>query len=307
METLLELGAKVYCIILYNFKTDHGWLSEIRHHKNLYPVFCDIRDTGSFSGIFENDIDYIFHLASLIGIPYSYSASISYVETNITGTLNILNSIKNKEKKPRMIYISSSEVYGSAQYTPMDENHPLNPQSPYAASKVSAEYLIRSYIHSFDIEAMIIRPFNTFGERQSPRAVIPTIILQALGGNTVRLGNTHTYRDFNYIMDTIYGLVLSPVSFRNLEIINIGRGYMVSISDIIDIISALLNKKLDIKVEEHRVRHSKTEVIKLMSDISKAKNILNYSPLISFDEGIHRTLLWLKKNASDFIIEKYYK
>lgn len=306
VDKLIDLGSEVFALILYNFKSDPGFLSHLKDHSKINIIFGDIRDPGSFSSVFDNKIDTVFHLASLIGIPYSYTAAHSYLDTNITGTLNLLNAVNVLRNRPKVIFVSSSEVYGTAQYTPIDEKHPLNPQSPYAATKASAEHIVRSYCYSHNIEAMIIRPFNTFGPRQSLRAVIPAVILQALTSDIIKVGNIETYRDFNYIDNTIYGLLLAGCSFKNINTVNIGSGEMKKVADVISLIGVLLGKRLRIEADPARQRTESSEVYKLHADIRKAEELLDYRPLVAFEQGLDNTVKWYYDRLSDYVSDKYH-
>ena len=303
VKYLLNKGIKVNAFILYNFQNDYGYLSRIKH-KNLKFFFGDIRDEKTIERALENS-KYIINLAALIGIPYSYEAPKSYLETNVYGTLNLLNiAIKKNVKK--FIHTSTSEVYGTAQYVPIDEMHPLNAQSPYAASKIAADQLVDSFYKSFGIQTTIIRPFNTFGPKQSMRAIIPTIINQAINSDTIILGNVDTRRDFTYINDTAKAfycaLNLSP-KFSGMTF-NLGTGIDFSILEIIKFVSEILNKKLKIKINKNRIRPKKSEVLILRSKNKLAHEILKWEPDYNgksgFKRGLVKTIKYIKLNNNEF-------
>lgn len=246
VEELVVKGFKVKAFVYYNSLNNWGWLDQISKKilNKVEVVSGDIRDYECVSSAIKN-CDYIFNLASLIGIPYSYKAPNSYIDTNIKGILNIMNACR-KQKILKIIHTSTSEVYGSAKYIPIDESHPLNAQSPYAASKIGSDQLALSYFRSFDTPISIIRPFNTYGPRQSLRAIIPTIICQMLDKNTdtIKLGNLNVTRDFNYITDTINGFISTIKANKILgEVINIGSGYQISVSELIKVISEIIGLK----------------------------------------------------------------
>lgn len=299
-ENLLSRGYKIKAFILYNSFNSKGWLNEInrKYNKNIEFVFGDIRDPALVNNAVK-DCDSIFHLASLIGIPYSYKAPFSYYDTNVKGTLNLLDSIKGKKIK-KFIHTSTSEVYGTAQYQPIDEKHPLNAQSPYAASKIAADQLVSAYCNSFEIPAITIRPFNTFGPRQSFRAVVPTIISQSLfsKSNKIKLGSLNPTRDFTFIDDTVDGFIKGFKSNKkNGEIYNLGTGNEISIKELALKITNKINPKIKIVNENIRKRPKKSEVMQLISNYEKAKNDLKWQPKYinkRFDEAIDKTIDWYR-------------
>jgi dTDP-glucose 4,6-dehydratase len=249
-------------------------------------------------------VDVVFHLGASISIPYSYQDPRDFVETNVGGTLNILEASREFGVS-KLIVTSTSEVYGTAEYEPIDENHPLQPQSPYAASKVGADKITESFYKSFDLPATIIRPFNTYGPRQSMRAVIPTIIVQALTGNKIKLGSLTPKRDFTYVEDTVQGYVQIAESDNSTgEIINLGFGKTFSIGDVVRTVGRLLNKDLEsiVETDEERIRPEKSEVMLLLCDNKKAKRLLGWEPKINFEEGLERTIRYIKK-----YLDKYSK
>lgn len=293
VEKLILRGYKVKCLVLYNSFNSIGNLSYL--NKNLLNkaeiIFGDIRDNNFINEITKNCFS-IINLAALIGIPYSYKAVRSYIDVNIIGLQNLLDAaLKNKVSK--FIHTSTSEIYGSAQFTPMDESHPYVAQSPYSATKISADALVTSYNKSFNLNTLILRPFNTFGPRQSQRAVIPTIIQQALKENKVFLGDLKPRRDFTYVTDTVNAFE-KAINLSNKfggEIINLGTGYSVSVLKITNIISKLLNKKLNIISENVRFRPKNSEVTNLLSSNAKAKKILKWKPVLNGHEGLEKGLL----------------
>lgn len=301
VERLVILGAKVKAFVRYNSTNSWGWLDTFPKELQSEIEICrgDIRDFYSLNNTLK-DIDIIFHLAALIAIPYSYKSPESYIKTNIEGTLNILHAGLNNEIK-RIVHTSTSEVYGSAQYVPIDEKHPLYAQSPYSATKIGADKLAESFYLSFNLPVSIIRPFNTYGPRQSLRAVIPTIILQALTTNIIKIGDVTPTRDLTYVEDTVDGfikIVESPNSIG--EIINVGSNFEIAIRDLVIKIGNLLNKELIIDSQEERFRPSKSEVERLWADNSKAKKLLGWKPKYSIDEGLKLTIDWLKENISKY-------
>lgn len=309
-EKLLDLGYEVRAFVLYNSFNSRGWLNniKIKNKKNIEFFFGDIRDPDLIVKALK-DCKTVFHLASLIGIPYSYSAPSSYIETNVSGTLNILNALKEKNQT-RIIHTSTSEVYGTAQYQPIDESHPLNAQSPYAASKIAADQLVASYAKSFETPSVIIRPFNTFGPRQSLRAVIPTIISQCINNRkSIKLGSLSPRRDFTYISDTVDGFIAAMNSDKkNAEVYNLGTNSDVSIGNLAEIIINKINPNLKIESDEIRERPNESEVMRLISDFSKAKKELKWKPKYvneKFNLGIDKTIEWLIKNMSSKITSNY--
>lgn len=250
--------------------------------------------------------DVIFHLAALIAIPYSYVAPASYVNTNISGTLNILEACR-QNKTGRMIHTSTSECYGTAQYTPIDEQHPLQGQSPYSASKIGADKLVESYYRSFTLPVVTIRPFNTYGPRQSARAVIPTIVSQLVAGNpAVRLGSLTPIRDLTYVTDTVDGFIRAAVT-PNIEgeLINLGVGKGITIGELAKKIFELFGKEVPIAEEDNRVRPEKSEVFALISDNSKAKKLLDWNPIVSLDNGLKEVIDFVRDHANLYKTSSY--
>ena len=297
-EALVKKGYEVKAFVQYNSFNSWGWLdhSTTEIKQNIEIFSGDIRDPhGVKKAMF--DCDYVLHLAALISIPYSYHSPDSYVDTNIKGTLNILQAARELGVK-KLIHTSTSEVYGTAIYVPIDENHPLQGQSPYSASKIGADQLVNSFFTSFDLPVMTLRPFNTYGPRQSARAIIPTIITQLLEGNAeIELGALEPTRDFSYISDTVNAFLSAIESNSGLgEVINIGSGFEISIGKVAELISDQMGLKLKIRSSENRVRPEKSEVERLWSDNSKAKDLLSWSPnygqIDGFAKGIQETIEW---------------
>jgi NAD dependent epimerase/dehydratase len=302
VESLIKRKYQVKALTLYNFRNSFGWLDALDPaiKKKIEIIPGDIRDLNFVRNI-SNNVDSIIHLAALISIPYSYISPKSYIDTNINGTYNILEAARiNKVKK--IIIASSSEVYGTANFVPITENHSLNAQSPYAASKIAADQIAISFFKSYNLPVTIIRPFNTFGPRQSIRAIIPNIILQAISKKRiVEVGNLFPTRDFTYVDDTVNGFVKALKNRdSNGQVINLGSGFEVSIKEIINILKK--DFKLDFKIikDEKRIRPARSEVIRLLACNKKAKNILNWKPqfigISGFKKNLKKTLEWYKKN-----------
>ncbi len=292
VEALVKKGFKVKAFTFYNSFNSWGWIDSFDKSitKELEIISGDIRDYDSIKKASKNT-DYIFHLAALVGIPYSYHAPETYIDTNIKGTLNILRASKERNDL-KVIHTSTSEIYGTPKFLPITETHPASAQSPYAASKVGADHLAYSFYTSYNLPVSIIRPFNTFGPRQSLRAVIPTIISQVLNNNeTIKLGNTYSTRNFNFISDTVNGFI-SAIGKKKIfgEIINIGSNYDISIKDTAGEILKLMKKKVSITEENFRKRPEKSEVEVLKASGLKAKKLLNWSPKFKGKTGFLRAL-----------------
>ena len=294
-DSLLELGHEVRALVQYNSTNSTGWLEPDR--ENLEVVAGDIRDPSQMDDLVHG-VEQVFHLAALIAIPHSYSAPNSYVATNVLGTQNLLNSSRKHGVK-RFIHTSTSEVYGSAIRTPIDETHPLQAQSPYSASKIGADALAQSYWTSFDLPVVTIRPFNTFGPRQSLRAVIPTVLAQiASGRSSISLGAVSPTRDFTYVSDTVRGF-LASMSAPNIEgeTINLGTGYEISIGSLVELAGEVSGRRLEINTHEVRMRPENSEVERLVSDNSKALSLLDWRPELQGVEGLRaglqKTLDWI--------------
>jgi dTDP-glucose 4,6-dehydratase len=306
VEALVRKNFNVKALVLYNSFKDIGWLSVLDKNiiKHVDIIFGDLRDKGSFKKII-NKVDYIINLAALIGIPYSYVASKNYIDVNISGVHNLLELAKNSNIE-RLIQTSTSEVYGTAQFIPMSEKHPINPQSPYAATKASADHLCMSYYYSFGLPITILRPFNTYGPRQSTRAVIPTIINQiSKRVSKVKLGSINTTRDFNFVEDTVQAYIKSLKKNKKLDgqIINIGSNFEVSIKDIYKIVCQFYDRYPKIEIDRKRFRPVKSEVKRLYACNKNAIKLLKWKPKFSgtknFYKGIYKTCEWFEKNKKN--------
>jgi len=301
-ESLVDAGADVRAFVFYNSFGKWGWLDDLKDEKKtkIDILTGDIRDHDKMITAVK-DRDYVFHLASLVSIPYSYEAPESYVDTNIKGTLSVLNACRKHGVK-RLIHTSTSEVYGTAQYVPIDEEHPLQPQSPYSATKIAADSLAISYYCSFNLPVSILRPFNTFGPRQSARAVIPTIISQIyFGKKTIELGNVTPTRDFNYVENTVDGFMkLAQASDVDGEVFNVGSEREISIRDLVELIIKISGKKVEITSAKERYRPDKSEVQRLLSNSSKMKTKCDWQPRVSLEEGLELTCKWIKDNLHTF-------
>lgn len=310
-ETLVKQGKEVRSFVQYNSFNSSGWLDNSSLAKDMDIFSGDIRDPYAVNQAMKG-CDSVLNLAALIGIPYSYYSPNSYVDTNITGTLNLLNSARDLNVE-KFVQTSTSEVYGTAQYVPIDENHPLNAQSPYAATKISGDQIALSFYQSFDFPVSVLRPFNTYGPRQSARAVIPTIITQILNDKkTIKLGKISPTRDFNYVEDTVSGFIAALESKQDYgEVVNIGSNYEVSIEDTVNIISNILNKEIEILTDEERLRPEKSEVERLWCNNSKAKNLYGWEPkyggLNGFKTGLTSTIDWFSdpNNLSNYNTDIY--
>lgn len=301
-ELLLERGYEVKAFTYYNSFNTWGWLDTLPEDMlNEIEVFCgDIRDPNGVKTAMKG-IDEVFHLAALIAIPFSYHSPDSYVDTNIKGTLNVLQAARDLGTQ-RIMVTSTSEVYGTAQYVPIDEKHPFQGQSPYSATKIGADRLAESFYRSFDLPVTIVRPFNTFGPRQSARAIIPTIISQLLAGKTeIKLGSLTPTRDFNYVKDTVNGFYEISVSERTIgEEINIASQHEISIGDLAKEIIAQINPAASIVCDGERLRPEKSEVNRLLGSNAKIHALTNWKQQYTFEEGIRQTIEWMKENLSSY-------
>ena len=305
-EELVKIGARVRAFVRYNSRNDWGMLELLPKHilQEMEVVAGDIQDPFFVKRAVKG-CDIVFHLAALIPIPYSYKAPQSYVRINVEGTLNLLQACLETGVE-KVIHTSTSEVYGTAKYVPINEDHPLNPQSPYAATKVAADKLAESYYLSFELPVAIIRPFNTFGPRQSARAVIPTIVTQALTRDVVELGSLEPVRDLTYVKDTIRGfLAIANSSKSEGEVLNIGTGQGTTIGELVTVVSKILGKELKVCVEDERKRPEKSEVMRLICDYSKAKNMLNWTPRYSLEDGLREVVDWIGDNLSRYKVDIY--
>jgi dTDP-glucose 4,6-dehydratase len=312
VETLVKSGHDVRAFVLYNSFNSWGWLDESdKAIRDSIDIFAgDIRDPHGVDKAVEKQ-EVILNLAALIAIPYSYHSPDTYIDTNIKGTLNILQAARRHGVK-RIVQTSTSEVYGTAQYIPIDEAHPLHPQSPYAATKVGADQLALSFHASFDVPVGILRPFNTYGPRQSARAVIPTIISQLANKSKVKLGSLSPTRDFSFVQDTANGFLAAAQSDAIVgQTINLGSGFEISIKETAETIAKLMNTKLELVDDEQRVRPENSEVERLHASIEKAKTLLGWQPelkgLAGFETGLKKTIEWFSnpKNLSRYKADRY--
>ena len=298
-ERLAALGARTRALVRYTSSGNWGWLDRSPLRGDLEVFLGDIRDRDSVQRAVK-DIDYVFHLAALIGIPYSYYAPDSYVQTNIVGTLNVLQAARDNGTE-RVVHTSTSEVYGTAQYVPIDEQHPLQGQSPYSASKIGADKLTESFNLSFSLPVVTVRPFNTYGPRQSARAIIPTIITQCLTDRTVRLGNLSPTRDLNYISDTVNGFLMAGESEQAVgRTVNLGSGQEISIGNLAQRIAQLIDKDVTIISDEQRIRPKGSEVERLLADNRLASELIGWQPTVSLDQGLRNTITWVSENLNTF-------
>jgi len=304
-ELCVENGYDVRAFIHYNSRNSWGWLENSQHKKDIELYSGDIRDYDSVSNSMKG-CHTVFHLAALIGIPYSYISPLAFVKTNIEGTYNVLEASKNRSVE-NVLVTSTSETYGTAQYTPIDEKHPLVGQSPYSASKIAADQLAISYHCSWNLPVKIVRPFNTYGPRQSARAVIPSTILQILSGEKrIKLGNVHPTRDLTYVKDTVKAFV-EILKAGNLlgEVTNVGMNEEISIINLVRLIGDLLNADIEIITEEERIRPEKSEVERLICDNTKIFQKTNWRPSYSLKKGLSETIDWLNQNIQLYKPEIY--
>lgn len=305
-EELVRQGFKVKAFDRYNISSSFGWLDKSDYRSDIETVLGDVRDYDSVQKAMDG-CNVVFHLAALIGIPYSYVSPLAYIRTNIEGTYNVLESAKSLNFE-NIIITSTSETYGTAQYVPIDEKHPLVGQSPYSASKISADQLSVSYIKSFDMPIKIVRPFNTYGPRQSSRAVIPTIISQLkMNKHKIKLGNLEPTRDLTYVDDTVSGFIeVQKNDYFNQDIVNIGSGKEISIEELLKKISKLLKIDFNLIEDKQRVRPKDSEVDRLLCDNNKIIENSKWKPLIKLDKGLQKTIEWFENNKNYYDQNKYY-
>ncbi len=306
-ESLLEKGYDVKAFVYYNSFNNWGWLDTLPKEKlDQIEIFAgDIRDPNGVREAMKG-VDEVFHLAALIAIPFSYHSPDSYVDTNIKGTLNVLQAARELDTN-RILITSTSEVYGTAQYVPIDEKHPFQGQSPYSATKIGADRLAESFYRSFNLPVSIVRPFNTFGPRQSARAVIPTIISQLLAGkDKIELGALTPTRDFNYVKDTAAGFIAIAESDKTIgEEINIATQREISIGDLAKEIIAQINPDAEIVCDEKRLRPEKSEVNRLLGDNTKIKTLTDWKQQYTFEEGIAETIAWIREHMQAYKTDIY--
>ena len=308
LEALLQRGASVRAFVRYNSRSDRGWIDTFPPAliSKIEIIAGDIKDADAVRNAVKG-CDVVFHLAALIGIPYSYIHPRNYVETNIVGTTNVLTAALDHGVK-RLVQVSTSEVYGTAQYVPIDEQHPKVGQSPYSASKISADMLAESFYRSFGLPVVIIRPFNTYGPRQSQRAVIPTIISQLLAGKELNLGATAPTRDFTYVTDTAAGMICgAEIDAAVGMTINLGVGSEISIGELAQAIAKIIGVDLNLKHDASRLRPENSEVERLLSNNALARSVLMWKPQIGLENGLMRTIAWFRDNPASSRAREYFR
>jgi len=306
VEKLVKSGAKVTALVHYNSASSIGNLQYLGKDllKEVQIEFGDVTDSFQMITLTKNK-DIVFHLAALIGIPYSYVAPVAYVTTNINGTLNMLEAarINNVEK---LVVTSTSETYGTALYAPIDEKHPMQGQSPYSATKIGADKISESYYLSFDLPVCIFRPFNTYGPRQSMRGVIPTIITQALQSKEIKLGSLSPVRDMLFVKDTVRGFMLAGLIKESAgEVVSVGTGVGFTIGEIVNLVQKIVGSEKPVMEDQQRVRPEKSEVFKLICDNRKAKTLLSWEPNYTLEQGLEKCVEFIKENASLYDVSRY--
>jgi dTDP-glucose 4,6-dehydratase len=299
VEALAERGARVRAFVRYNSKSSFGFLDTLPAHL-ADRVEIMPGDLRNFEGVeaAAAGIECVFHLGALISIPYSYAHPEEVVATNVMGTLNVLRACRT-HRVPRVVHTSTSEVYGTARYTPVNEAHPLQGQSPYSASKIAADMLVESFQRSYDLPVVTLRPFNTYGPRQSARAVIPTIITQALTRRAILLGNRQPTRDFLFVDDTVQGFLAAGDSrAASGEVVNLGAGRETSIEELSELIGAILGRPLEIIFDATRLRPPQSEVERLVANTERAKQLFGWTPRVPLEEGLRRTVEWISESLS---------
>ncbi|HAG11528.1 MAG TPA: NAD-dependent dehydratase [Desulfotomaculum sp.] len=299
-EELVKQGHNVRALIHYNSRNNWGWLESSPFISNMEIVSGNVRDYDSVKKCLK-EVDLVFHLAALIGIPYSYVSPLAYIKTNLEGTYNICQAAAELDTK-KVVITSTSEVYGTARYVPIDEDHPLQAQSPYSATKIAADQLGLSYYRSFGLPISIVRPFNTYGPRQSTRAIIPTIITQILGEEkAVRLGSLTPTRDLNFVRNTVKGMISVGFSEKCTgEIVNLGSGSEISIGDLVKLIEKISGIKTEIEIDPPRIRPEASEVERLLCDNKKAFALTGWKPQLTLEEGLRTTIEWFAQNTRQY-------
>ena len=308
VERLTNEGASVRAFVRYNSRGDPGLLSQLPADvfNSIELIAGDLRDGAAVAQAVKG-MHTVFHLGALIAIPYSYVHPVEVVETNVLGTLNVLMATRTHSTE-RLVHTSSSEVYGTALRVPIDENHPLQGQSPYSASKIGADKLAESFYCSYELPVVTLRPFNTYGPRQSARAVIPTIISQALSSSQIHLGSLGTRRDFTYVTDTVDGfLKAGETPGIEGETFNLGVGQEVSVKDLVEMILEMIDHTVNIVIDQDRLRPQKSEVLRLLSDNQRARKILGWKPEVQLKEGLRLTIEWIKAHASFYRPARYQR
>ena len=307
-EQLVRQGARVRCFVRYNSRNDPGLLKMLPYEiqQSLEIIRADLRDAEAVQGAVES-ADIVFHLGATVSIPYSYACPGDVLETNLKGTLNVLLAARDAQVA-RIVHTSTSEVYGTAEYVPIDEKHPLRAQSPYAASKIAADKVAESFYLSYDLPVVTVRPFNSYGPRQSDRAVIPTIVVQALTQGEVLLGAMHPRRDLTYVTDAAAGFIAAATAEGvEGEVVNIGYGDDISIGDLAEKIVGLVDRDVELTFDASRLRPRRSEVQQLLADNTKATKLLNWEPQVSLEEGLRATIEWISNrlslySPSDYVI-----
>ncbi len=303
-ERLVQEGAVVRAMVHYNSMGRKGWLDSSELIGEMEVFAGDIRDSDSVREAMSK-VDVVFHLAALIAIPYSYKAPSSYIETNIVGTTNVLQAARQFDVA-KVVHTSTSEVYGTAKYVPIDEKHPLQGQSPYSASKIGADKMVEAFHLSFGLPTVTLRPFNTFGPRQSARAIIPTIITQSLKDSVVNLGHLHPTRDFNYVANTVEAFLLAAASSESEgQTINSGFGQEISIGELVKLIGRLMAKEIRIVSDKERERPVGSEVERLLADNTLARSILGWEPQVTLEAGLRDTIEWFENNLDKYQVQEY--
>jgi NAD dependent epimerase/dehydratase len=308
-EALVREGHEVRALVRYTSRGTAGWLdtvdADVAAHIEI--VKGDVRDAHAVKRAAAG-ATHIYHLAALIGIPYSYESPDAYIATNVLGTANVLDAARDLgDRLERLVHTSTSECYGTALSVPIDENHRLQAQSPYSATKIAADKLAESYQRSFGLRVVTIRPFNTYGPRQSTRAVIPTIITQVLAGGVVRLGNMTTTRDLCYVADTVRGFVLAgSTAAADGRVVNLGTGREVSVAQLVTLVGRVLGREPVVETEEGRVRPAASEVERLVADATVARDLLGWTPQISLEQGLERTVSWIREHRDQFRVAGYH-
>jgi dTDP-glucose 4,6-dehydratase len=304
VERLVALGASVRAMVHYNALGSWGWLDSSPVRKDVEVVAGDIADRDSVDASVKG-MDVVLHLGALIAIPYSYAAPESYVRINVQGTLNMLLAAR-AHGTARLVHTSTSEVYGTARFVPIGEDHPLQGQSPYSATKIAADKMVEAFHASFGVPAVTLRPFNTYGPRQSARAIIPTIITQALAGETIRLGNLHPTRDLTFVSDTVEGFIrAASVDAAIGQTLNLGTGREISIGDLVRRIVERMGLEVKVEVADERLRPAASEVERLLSDNRKAREVLAWEPCVALDDGLDRTIAFLKRNLDRYRTDRF--
>ena len=303
-EALVREGADVRALVEYTFDGSRGWLDALPVQEDVEVIAGDVRDPDSVArGVAGAEV--VFHLAALISIPYSYDAPLSYFRTNVEGTLNVLRQSLRADLR-LVVHTSTSEVYGTALSVPIDEGHPLQAQSPYAASKIGADKAAESFHLSFGLPVVTVRPFNTFGPRQSARAIIPTIAIQALAGEEVRLGNLTPTRDFTYVEDTARAILLAAQSPEAIgRVINVGSGQEIAIGRLAEAICRLAGSQAPVVFDEQRSRPPQSEVERLLADSTVARTLLGWQAEVTLEDGLARTVAWLAENLDRYRVGSY--